>query len=173
MLSYPYQFCKDLLDLRQQATAIGWGGAIREVLRPDSSASWQFTKYLFIGGSSVFVFYAAYGLFRLLVEWISPGAFTEQRMLWNLLGIFVAFIPTNSFTYQTNRRWVFMDGKHSQQKEFVLFTTGAALSFVVCQFVAGALIRYTGVNDFIVTLSVIAVSTLVNFLFRKFLVFHG
>ena len=173
MLTYPYQLCKDLIDLRQQASSNGWGRAIREVMRPDASPSWQFTKYLLIGGSSVFVFYAAYGLFRLLVELGMPGAFTEQRMLWNLLGIFVAFVPTNSFTYHTNRRWVFVDGKHSPKKEFVLFTAGAALSFVVSQLVAGALIQFTVVNDFIVTLSVIAVSTLVNFLFRKFCVFHG
>jgi putative flippase GtrA len=173
MISYPYQLCKDLLALKQSATRRGWAEALREVLRPDSSSSWQFTKYLFIGGSSVLVFYAAYGLFRLIVEFLMPGAFTNQRMLWNLLGIFVAFVPTNSFTYQTNRRWVFVDGKHSLRKEFMLFTAGAALSFVVCQFVAGALMYYSALNDFIVTLAVIAVSTLVNFLFRKFVVFHS
>ena len=112
-------------------------------------------------------------MFRLLVETILPGSFTNQRLSWNLLSIFLAFLPTNLFTYHTNRRWVFLDGKHSQRKEFILFTSGAAISFFICQFVVFGLIHYTIVNDFVVTFSVILVSTGINFLFRKFFVFHG
>ena len=172
MLTYPYQLCKDLANLKKQAACIGWNQAFREIIRTDSSSSWQVTKYLFIGGTAVMIFYAAYGLFRYLTELILPGSFEQERLLWNLVGIFVAFVPTNSFTYHTNRRWVFQDGKHAQKKEFILFTSGAALSFFACQFVVYALIRYTPVNDFVVTLAVILVSTVVNFLFRKFFVFH-
>jgi len=173
MLTYPYNFCKDLAKLKRQAAIIGWNQALREVIRPDSSASWQFTKYLIIGFTAVLIFYATYGMFRLLVEIILPGSFTNQRLSWNLLSIFLAFLPTNLFTYHTNRRWVFLDGKYSQRKEFILFTTGAAISFFICQFVVFGLIHYTIVNDFVVTFSVILVSTGINFLFRKFFVFHG
>jgi putative flippase GtrA len=173
MFSYSSQLYRDLVALKQLATKVGWKSAVRCICRPDASPSWQFTKYLIIGGTAVLIFYGAYGVFRILVELLSPGAFTHQRMLWNLLAIFFAFIPTNSFTYHTNRRWVFVDGKHSQQKEFILFTSGAALSLVSCQLVTVLLIRYSSVNDLMVTLSVIVISTVVNFLFRKFCVFRG
>lgn len=173
MLAYPIQLWRDLAKLKQQASLRGWKKALAYVTRPDASPSWQFTKYLIIGCTAVLIFYGTYGAFRILVELLSPGAFTHQRMLWNLLAIFFAFIPTNSFTYHTNRRWVFVDGKHGPRKEFFLFTAGAAISFVVCQLVAAILIRYSHVNDMIVTLSVIVISTVVNFLFRKFFVFHG
>jgi putative flippase GtrA len=93
-------------------------------------------------------------------------------MLWNLLGILVAFIPTNSFTYQTNRRWVFVAGKHSQKREFLLFTSGAAVTFVVCQLLAGFLINYTFIADYFILLIVIFASTLSNYIFRKCVVFN-
>lgn len=173
MFSYPSQLCRDLVALKQLANKAGWKSAVGYICRPDASPSWQFTKYLIIGCTAVLIFYGTYGVFRILVELLSPGAFTHQRMLWNLLAIFFAFIPTNFFTYHTNRRWVFVDGKHGPRKEFFLFTAGAAISFVVCQLVAAILIRYSHVNDMIVTLSVIVISTVVNFLFRKFFVFHG
>lgn len=172
MLTYPYQFLKDLAELKNQAGSVGWHQAIQDVIQPDASPSWQFTKYLFIGIAAVLIFYAVYGIFRILVESAIPGSFTHQRLFWNLIAIFIAFVPTNAFTYRTNRRWVFVNGRHAQKKEFLLFTTGAGLSFLVSQLIAGYLIVYAPVNDFFVTLSVIIISTIVNFLFRKFWVFH-
>jgi putative flippase GtrA len=173
MRSYPIQLCKDLIALKQLAAAVGWKSALGHISRPDAGPSWQFTKYISIGSAAVLIFYLSYGFFRFMAELLSPGSFSNQRLYWNLLAIFFAFIPTNSFTYHTNRRWVFVDGKHSQQKEFILFTSGAALSLVSCQLVTVLLIRYSSVNDLMVTLSVIVISTVVNFLFRKFCVFRG
>jgi len=173
MLSYPYQFIKDLIDLKKSAAIMGWSVAFKNVIKPDTTPSWQFTKYLIIGSTSVVIFYLVYGMFRLSIETLMPGSFTTQRLFWNLLAIFVAFVPTNAFTYHTNRKWVFIDGRHSQKKEFTLFTSGAALAFVACQFVAWYLITFVPVNDLVVTLSVIVISTVMNFLFRKFIVFHN
>ena len=173
MLSYPFQFCRDIVAFKRLVAALGWKSALAHISRTDAGPSWQFTKYIFIGSAAVLIFYISYGLFRFMVEFLSPGSFSNQRLFWNLLGIFVAFIPTNSFTYHTNRRWVFVDGKHTQQKEFILFTVGAVLSLVSCQLVAALLIRYSPVNDLSVTLSVIVISTVVNFLFRKYCVFRG
>jgi putative flippase GtrA len=171
IVSYPLQLMRDISELLQHAKVIGWGAAIAKVAAPTASASWQFTKYLVIGGSSVVVFYLSYGLFRFLVEQFQPRAFTEARLLWNMIAIAVAFIPTNFFTYNTNCRWVFVRGKHSAHKEFWLFTAAAAFSLVAGQWLAWFFISFTLVNDLMVTMGVIILSTLVNFLFRKLVVF--
>jgi putative flippase GtrA len=172
ILGYPKQFFIDLHVLYGRAKKIGWGASLEEVSRPDVEGAWQLTKYLVIGVISVIIFYAGYGSFRGAVELTGNGNFARNRLLWNMLGICVAFIPTNYFTYWTNKRWVFVGGKHEQNKEFFLFTLGAALSFVVSQLVVFLLIQDGRVNDFVVTIGVIIFSTLSNFVFRKFLVFH-
>jgi putative flippase GtrA len=87
------------------------------------------------------------------------------------LGIAFSFVPTNYFTYVTNKKWVFVSGKHDAKKEFMLFTLAAAMSFVVCQLGAYWLIQDGRLNDFLVSLSVIVISTFVNFVFRKCVVF--
>jgi putative flippase GtrA len=173
ILGYPKQFCLDLYALNKRASVVGWKASLEEIVRPDVAGAWQLTKYLLIGGLSVFIFYAAYGVFRASVEWLSEGSFTRSRLIWNMFGICVAFIPTNYFTYWTNKRWVFVGGRHERQKEFFLFTLGAALSFLVSQGVVFLLIQDGRLNDFVITLSVIVCSTLTNFFFRKFLVFHN
>ena len=173
ILSYPKQFFLDLHALSRRAAEIGWKPSLEEIGRPDVAGGWQLTKYLVIGLLSVFIFYAAYGIFRATVETIGAGSFSRDRLTWNMLGICVAFIPTNFFTYWTNKRWVFVGGRHEQQKEFFLFTLVAALSFIVSQGVVFLLIQDGRLNDFVVTLSVIICSTLTNFFFRKFLIFHG
>lgn len=173
ILGYPKQFCLDLYALSKRASVVGWKASLEEIGRPDVLGAWQLTKYLLIGVLSVFIFYAAYGIFRASVEWVSEGSFTRSRLIWNMLGICVAFIPTNYFTYWTNKRWVFVGGRHERQKEFFLFTLVAALSFIVSQGVVFLLIQDGRLNDFVVTLSVIVCSTLTNFFFRKFLIFHN
>jgi len=173
ILSYPKQLFFDLQVLNRRATEVGWKTSVEEIGRPDVAGGWQLTKYLLIGVLSVFIFYAAYGTFRIAIELLVEGAFARHRLLWNLLGICVAFIPTNYFTYCTNKRWVFAAGRHERQKEFFLFTVVAALSFVASQGVVFLLIQDGRLNDFLVTLSVIFCSTLTNFFFRKFIVFQG
>jgi len=167
------QVISDFHAFRLRVQERGWIAALEEISSPDTKGSWQVIKYLIIGFLSIFVFYASYGFFRACVEIAQPGAFIRDRLLWNMLGILAAFIPTNFFTYRTNKRWVFKGGRHEQEKEFFLFTLVAASSFTVCQVAVWLLIQYSPVNDFLVTLCVIALSTLINYLFRKFVIFHG
>ena len=173
MKNYPKQLITDLCELRQRANDVGWKSSLAEIRHPDVEGSWQFTKYLIIGATSVLVFYAAYGAFRVIAELCLDHPFSRNRLLWNMLGIFVAFVPTNYFTYATNRRWVFVDGRHGKNKEFFLFTLAAALSLVGSQLLVWVLIRDGRLNDFFITLMVIVISTLINFVFRKFVVFHS
>jgi len=94
-----------------------WKISVEEIGRPDVAGGWQLTKYLLIGALSVFIFYAAYGTFRIAIELLVEGAFAQHRLLWNMLGICVAFIPTNYFTCLTNKRWFFAAGRHERQKK--------------------------------------------------------
>lgn len=171
MWRYPWNALVDLQDLFRDIQKRGVSPALANVLRPDAEGSWQFTKYLVIGVSSLVVFYGAMGIFRYGVQLWNPDAFTTYRLACNLFGITFSFIPTNYFTYVTNRKWVFVAGKHDAKKEFALFTLAAALSFVFCQLGAWWLIKDGRLNDFFVSLSVIVISTFVNFIFRKCIVF--
>jgi putative flippase GtrA len=170
---YPKILVSDLCKLQSRARLTCWRTALAEILRPDAPGTWQINKYLLIGVSSIVVFYATYGIFRLASECLLPEVFATHRLAMNLAAIFIAFVPTNWFTYSTNRRWVFTGRRHAQSKEFTLFTLAAACSFLASQFLVAVLVLKSPLNDFVITLLVIVLSTAVNFAFRKFVVFHG
>lgn len=169
--SLPVVVLKDVQALWRDMRVRGWRPAIAEVIRPDASGSWQLMKYLAIGGFSVVVFMACCALFRFIAVHALEASYDEHRVFWNLLEIAAGFIPTNAFTYATNRRWVFVAGKHHQRKEFFLFTTAAFVSLVVAEGSAYAFMTQTNIGDFLVKLAVIATCTFVNYTFRKVVVF--
>jgi len=172
LVRYPFDALRDTAALLADAKERGWRGALSNILRPDAPGTWQFTKYLFIGGSSVIVFFAGCALFR----WIATAcgaSYVDHRLPWRLAEIAFGFIPTNAFTYETNRRWVFVAGKHAPRKEFALFTAAAIVSLIPGELTAAYLIAYSPATDFLVKLGVILVSTLVNFVFRKIVVFRA
>jgi putative flippase GtrA len=146
--------------------------AIARVLDPAAPSVWKMAKYLLIGSLSVVVFYAFYGLFRLCVEMVLGIKFHDDRFFWNTLANFFAFVPTNFFTYLTNRKWVFVAGRHETSREFFLFTIVAAASFLVSTVGVWWIVRSYAVNDFMLTLSFISLTTLFNYAFRKNIVFH-
>lgn len=148
------------------------GEAMTRVLDPAAPEVWKIAKYLVIGSLSVVVFYAFYGLFRLCIESGMDIQFKDNRFLWNTAGLLFAFIPTNFFTYFTNKKWVFVSGKHGTSREFTLFTIAAAASFVVGEIGVWWLVQSHAINDFVLTLSFIGVTTLFNYAFRKNIVFH-
>jgi putative flippase GtrA len=162
---------QDLTSLFANARTRGWKIALAEVMRPDAAGVWQLSKYLVIGGFSVVVFMLSCALFRVIAIHGLGASYTEQRIFWNLLEIGVGFVPTNAFTYATNRRWVFVAGRHDPRKEFVLFTSAAFLSLVAAEWSAYAFMTHTPIGDFMVKLAVIAICTAVNFTFRKMVVF--
>ncbi|MFY7817493.1 MAG: GtrA family protein [Akkermansiaceae bacterium] len=162
---------QDFIRLYLDARLRGWKLALAEVMQPDVSCFWQLLKYLVIGGLSVVVFMFSCSLFRILAIHGLGASYTEKRIWWNLLEIGIGFIPTNAFTYATNRRWVFVAGRHDPRKEFFLFTAAAFLSLVVAECSAYAFMTHTPIGDFMVKLAVIAICTLVNFTFRKMVVF--
>lgn len=171
MLLFPATILRDLLGLLADMRQHGIKKSLASVLRPDAPGSWQLIKYLVIGGLSVFVFMGVCGLFRLLAIHGFGASYENHRVFWNLLEITVGFIPTNAFTYATNRRWVFVAGKHHPRKEFLLFTAAALLSIIASEIVAYFFITHSSIGDFLIKIAVIVVSTVVNFTFRKMIVF--
>ena len=159
------------MRLYTDARSRGWSFALAEVMRPDAPGAWQLLKYLVIGGLSVVVFMVSCALFRLLAVYGLGASYTEHRVCWNLMEIGFGFIPTNAFTYATNRRWVFVAGRHEQKKEFFLFTAAALISLAVAEWSAYAFMTHTPIGDFAIKLAVIAICTAVNFTFRKMVVF--
>ena len=171
LLSIPATILRDLQGLLADMRLHGIKKSVAAVMRPDAPGSWQLLKYLVIGGLSVFVFIGVCALFRLLAIHGFRASYDNHRVFWNLLEITVGFIPTNAFTYATNRRWVFVAGKHHPRKEFLLFTAAALLSIFASEIVAYFFITHSSIGDFLIKIAVIVVSTVVNFTFRKMIVF--
>ncbi len=173
MFSFSVGVYRDLLGCVSNIRERGYRYAISDVMRPDASSTWQMIKYLVIGALSVVIFMAVCALFRLIAIHAWAASYTEHRVLWNLVEIAVAFVPTNAFTYSTNRRWVFVVGRHNQGKEFILFSTGAIFSIIAAEFCAYYFITQSSWSDLFIKIAVIVISTIVNFTFRKLIVFHS
>jgi putative flippase GtrA len=148
------------------------GDAVARILSPTAPEVWKLFKYLTIGVLSVVVFYAFLYLFRFFAANAFGVNLEENRFLWNSSAIFFAFVPTNFFTYFTNRKWVFVAGRHESKREFLLFTIAAAASFIVGEVGVYYAIIHTSVSDFYVSLVFIAMTTFFNYGFRKKIVFH-
>lgn len=173
LISFPILMLRDLHGLVNDMRARGLRSALSEVMRPDAPGTWQLIKYLVIGVMSVVIFMAVCALFRLLAINVLGASYTDHRVFWNLLEIAVGFVPTNAFTYATNRRWVFVAGRHHQRKEFILFSTAALFSIIAAEMCAYYFMTQSSWGDFLIKIAVIVISTVVNFTFRKLVVFHG
>ena len=173
MASFPALMLRDLHGFVSDMRARGWRSALAAVMRPDAPGSWQLIKYLVIGVLSVVIFMTVCALFRLLAVQVFGASYADHRVFWNLVEIAVGFVPTNAFTYATNRRWVFVAGRHHPRKEFILFSTAALLSIFAAEMCAYYFMTQSSWGDFLIKIAVIVISTVVNFTFRKLVVFHG
>ncbi len=133
----------------------------------------QFGKYGVCGVLSVIVFF----IIVFLGESLFPESF-GQELHGNLrarniaLLHLAAFLPSNFTAYALNRWLVFTPGRHSARKELILFTAVSFLSFALGEFLPFWLIKNANVPTFVVHLSFVLSSALVNFGVRKFLVFE-
>jgi putative flippase GtrA len=173
LIRYPFLMLRDLHSLVNDARERGLQSAFSEVMRPDAPGTWQLIKYLVIGVLSVVIFMAVCALFRILAINVFDASYADHRVFWNLVEIAVGFVPTNAFTYATNRRWVFVAGRHHPRKEFILFSTAALFSIFAAEMCAYYFMTQSSWGDFLIKIAVIVISTVVNFTFRKLVVFHG
>ena len=164
---------------------------LSRILSRDSGPFWQFAKYGVIGVLSTLVqmavFYAlaATGL-RCLApdDWAVrflglPSAAFDGAEPWFATRWFLAAVATvvgftvaNVFCWLMNRAFVFRPGRHGPLAEFALFYAAAACAMGLALVVQSLLIR-AGVMTTIALLVDVALSFMINFVVRKFLVFMG
>lgn len=82
-----------------------------------------------------------------------------------------AFAVANVVAYVSNILFVFETGRHHPVLEFVYFTAVSFLSFGISQIAGPWLVSHFGVSTKFALLSNVIASALLNFVFRKYIVF--
>ncbi len=85
----------------------------------------------------------------------------------------IAFLIANVVGYITNVMFVFKSGRHSPVMEFMLFTAGNCVAFLISQFAGPYLIKRFGMKTTHALMTNVVASMLLNFVIRKFIVFKG
>ncbi len=85
----------------------------------------------------------------------------------------IVFFISNFTAYVLNMLWVFKPGKHSRHKEITLFYVVAIISFVIGTSLAWGLIRAFGISTTDAYAVNLVVAVLINYVCRKYWVFHG
>lgn len=157
-----------------------------EFLQRKDNPFTQFVKYVFCGGTAVAIDTVVFYLLAWLVfpcmrasdpvarflEYVGleVRAATEEQLQTNYLIIKAfCFIVSNSVVYLLNTLFVFEPGRHRKPVEVALFFGGSLLQFVFI-WIARLLIQ-AGWEVTYSNLTMLVVGIIVNYFFRKFLVF--
>jgi len=140
----------------------------------------QFGVYGLCGGLATVVFvgltvYLSYHVFPAMDRMIVDGApITDQLRARNLLiNNTIAFAVANVVAYGTNILFVFQTGRHHPVMEFLYFTAGSTLSFLISQFAGPWLVHAYGLPTAVAIMTNIAASVFLNFAIRKLFVFKN
>ncbi len=90
-----------------------------------------------------------------------------------LINNIIAFLFANAVGYITNVMFVFKGGRHTPFMEFLLFTAGNCVAFLISQFAGPYLIKRFGMKTSHALMTNVFASMLLNFVIRKFIVFRG
>ncbi len=147
----------------------------------------QFMKYSLCGGFSLGVDMVIF----FLVAWLLFPALTQDDVLVRLFHIeavvvpehvrvinfcmanIIAFMVSNLTAYVLNVLFVFKAGKHSRLKEIGLFYLVSAISVGIGVGIGALLIRVFGLSTSFSYVAKAISTTLINFVARKFIIFHG
>ncbi len=147
----------------------------------------QFMKYSLCGGFALGVDM----VICFLVAWLLFPALTQDDMLVKLFSMQVdpvlesvrvvnfrisnacAFMGSNLVAYLLNVRFVFKAGKHSRWKEIGLFYLVSAISVGMGTEIGAMLIENLGLSFSFSYIAKAISTTLINFVARKFIIFHG
>ena len=147
----------------------------------------QFLRYLIAGGIGAAIEVVLFALlawkafpalredewvvrfFDLVVAPIDPA----RRALNFAACMTVTFIVSNWVGYVLNASWVFIPGKHPRKKEILLFFGIALLSYLSGTLLGSSLIALFETTGTTAYVAMAAVSVLINYSFRKFLIFKG
>lgn len=84
----------------------------------------------------------------------------------------IAFLFSNLTAYGTNVLWVFEGGRHDRRKEIGLFFAVSLVSVFLGTWFGTALIQFKGCSTTVSYAANVVTSVLINYMGRKFLVFH-
>jgi putative flippase GtrA len=134
----------------------------------------QFLKY---GISGVAALAVQTTIFFLLAWFVIPSLKTNVaddsiRADHALINTGIAFVFSNFTVYLLNHHWVFTPGRHSRTYEFLYFTLVNAPGAVLGAGVQDWLIRAAGWPAWAAFAGFVLPNVLINFAFRKFLIFH-
>ena len=145
----------------------------------------QFVRYLIAGGIGAAIEVVLFALLAWKVfpalredEWAVrlfdltiPALEPARRSLNFAACMTVTFIVSNWVGYWLNAKWVFVPGRHSRRTEITLFYVIALLSYLIGTSLGAGLIALAGTTGTTAYLATAAVSILINYSFRKFLIF--
>ena len=136
-----------------------------------SRVSLQFVKY---GVAGVFATGTYVATFSLLNESVLPAGSEQLGSArgWNFFfSNVIAFLMANVVGYLANRAWVFQPGRHGQGREFLMFCLVSAVAFFLGTPLGSLIVASLAINEYFVLVPMVALSIMVNFLGRKYLVF--
>ena len=159
----------------------------KKMLIEKNHAGIQFFKYSLCGGTAFFVDMVTFFLFA----WLLFPALTEEDLPVRLFSMQVepipdlvrtvnfcicsvfAFITSNLTAYVLNVRYVFKAGKHPLWKEVGLFYLVSGISVGIGVGLGALLIGGFGLSTTFSYITKAISTTLINFVARKYIIFHG
>ncbi|OEU50025.1 MAG: hypothetical protein BA866_01075 [Desulfobulbaceae bacterium S5133MH15] len=153
----------------------------------DSAAVIQFIKYGLAGGIATITHITIFHLiawkifpalqekdhavqfFNLTIKKVNDATRARNSMISN----FIAFLISNMVAYITNILWVFEGGKYPFLIEILLFYCVSGISVFLGTMLMGTLIRRFGMLTTYAFSSNIVTAVMINYVMRKFFIFHG
>ncbi|MGI8604819.1 MAG: GtrA family protein [Verrucomicrobiales bacterium] len=132
----------------------------------------QFLKYGVCGGIAFIshngvAFWLSVTAFP-AIEGLDQTALAKNQIYANIAALAVS----NLVAYITNVLWVFTGGRHHRVVEFLMFTAVNVVSGLAGILLGPYLRAHLGTSWWIAQVTLIVTSALVNFVCRKFFVFH-
>lgn len=135
----------------------------------------QFVKYAVCGGFCTALWVFIIFVLRLVFpDFIDSALLTPKELAWNT-NVFntAAFIPCTLVAYYLNRALVFEPGRHRPMIEFGVFLLVSLISYVGGVWGTKWAVQDMGLPSYIGNASFAISSALINFVFRKFIIFKG
>ena len=138
----------------------------------DTRPFFQIIRYGVVGVSATLIDVA---IFAGLSQWVWPAIDQELgnqlRADRSTINSAIAFFIANIYTYIINHKFVFVPGRHRPSVEFFIFVGVSALSLLLGLWAMRYLINVYSVPTYSAKGVAIAVSILINYVCRRFLVF--
>lgn len=135
---------------------------------------WQWLRYGVAGASSAVVDLAAFYVLSTFVYCCGLETLADDvRAHRFVVDKALAFVIANGFSYWLNARYVFTPGRHRRWIELALFFGISSFSCLLGMQLGKSLILLYGVPPQWAAVACIGFSTILNFAFRKLLVFKG